>query len=157
MDDAIERFRQSREALNAVIARFSDEALSKPVSEGEWTIIEEMAHLAAWDNWARKVIELRLTQDEIPREMSEEARNPDPFNARAAAAWKGYTPSQARTAFLQAYQDLMDFVEHTPEDKLYRQIPRPNGKTTTPVASLKALVGHNDEHRARLEEILARQ
>jgi uncharacterized damage-inducible protein DinB len=157
MDDSIERFKQSHEALNAVIARFSDEALSKPGGEGEWTIIEEMAHIAAWDSWAKKVVELRFTQDEIPREMVEDARNPDPFNARAAAAWKGYTPSQARAAFLQAYQDLMNFVEHAPEDKLFRQIPRPNGKTTTPAASLKALIGHNNEHRARLEEILSRQ
>lgn len=156
MDDSIERFRQSREALNAVIARFSDEALSKPVNEGEWTVIEEMAHIAAWDDWVRKVIELRFTQDELPRELSEEARNPDPFNARAAAAWKGYTPVQARAAFAKAYEDLMSFVEHAPEDKLYRQIPRPNGKTTMPVASLKGLVGHNNEHRARLEEALAK-
>jgi uncharacterized protein YukE len=157
MDDSIERFKQSREALNAVIARLSDETLSKPGGDGEWTIIEEMAHLAAWDTWVKNVMELRFTQDELPRELSEEARNPDPFNARAAAAWKAYTPGQARAAFVQAYEDLMDFVEHAPEDKLYRQIPRPNGKTTMPVASLKGLIGHNNEHRARLEEILAKQ
>ena len=154
MDDSIERFKQSREALNAVIARFPDDDLGKPGSEGEWTIIEEMAHIAAWDDWAKKVMELRFTQDEVPQEMLEEARNPDPFNARAAAAWKGYTPGQARTAFIAAYEGLMRFVEQAPEDKLYRQIPRPNGKTTTPTVTLKGLVGHNNEHRTRLEEIL---
>jgi uncharacterized damage-inducible protein DinB len=157
MDDSVARFRESREALNAVIARISDDDLTKPGSEGEWTILEEMAHIAAWDAWARKVIELRFTQDEVPPEMSEEARNPDPFNARAAAAWKGHTPSQARADFAQTYRDLMEFVEHAPEDKLFRQIPRPNGKTTTPAATLKGLAGHNNGHRARLEELLVKR
>ena len=156
MDDLIARFQQSHEALAAVIARFSDEDLTKPGAEGTWSAKELMAHIAAWNIWTRRANELRLTEDNLPAEMVEEARNPDPFNARAVEAWKGYDATQARAAFDKAYTDLIDFLTSAPHDQLYRQIPRPNGKTTTPLATLKVLVGHNDEHRAHLEEALGK-
>jgi hypothetical protein len=88
--------------------------------------------------------------------MKEEAQHPDPFNARAAEAWKGYDAGHARAAFAQAYNDLISFLNATPPEQLYRQIPRPNGKTTTPTASLSALAHHKDEHRAALETLLAK-
>jgi len=156
MDDPVARFQQSHEALAAVIARFSDQELTKPGTEGVWSARELMAHIAAWDIWTHRAIELRLTSDDLPAEMLEEARNPDPFNARAAEAWKGYDAAQARAAFDKAYADLIDFMSSTPHDKLYRQIIRPNGKTSVPVSSLSVLVRHNDEHRAHLEEALGK-
>ncbi len=154
MDDPVTRHRTAHEDLEALIARFSDEELTTPGKIGTWTVSEVMAHLAAWDTWARRAIEVRLTRDDLPAEMSEEARNPDPFNARAAEAWKGYTAAQARAAFSQAYADLAHFLETTPHDQLYRQIARPNGKTTSPVSTLSALAHHSNEHRAQLESLL---
>lgn len=156
MDDLVARFRQSHDELAAVIARFSDQALTKPGAEGDWSARELMAHIAAWDSWTRRAIELRLTSENLPAEMLEEARNPDPFNARAAEAWKGYDAAEARAAFDKAHADLVEFMSSTPPEKLYRQIMRPNGKTTTPVSSLSVLVRHNDEHRAHLEEALGK-
>ena len=156
MDDPVARFRQSHEELAAVVARFSDEELTKPGAEGDWSVRELMAHIAAWDTWTQRAIGLRLTSDDLPAEMLEEARNPDPFNAHVAAAWKSYDAVQARAEFAKAHADLIGFITSTPHDKLYRQIPRPNGKTTTPVASLSVLTRHNDEHRAHLEEALGK-
>jgi uncharacterized damage-inducible protein DinB len=154
MDDPVARFQKSQEELEAVIARFSDEELTTPGKEGDWSLREVLAHIAAWDRWGQRAIEVRLTNDDLPDNMKEEAQHPDPFNARAAEAWQGYDASQARAAFAQAYHDLISFLEATPPEKLYRQIPRPNGKTTTPTASLTALARHKDEHRARLEALL---
>ncbi len=156
MDDLLARFQTSQHNLEAVIERFSDEELTKPGQVGDWSLREVLAHLAAWDHWGKRAIELRLTQDELPAEMREEAQHPDPFNARAAEAWKGYDALQARAAFAQAYNDLINFLNATPPEQLYRQIPRPNGKTTTPAASLSALAHHKDEHRAALEALLAK-
>lgn len=156
MDDPIARFQQSHEELAAVIARFSDEELTTPGKEGDWSLREVLAHIAAWDRWGQRAVEIRLTNDNLPAEMLEEARNPDPFNARAAETWKDYTARQARDGFAQAYSDLISYLNATPPEKLYRQIPRPNGKTTTPVASLAALARHKDEHRARLEALLTK-
>lgn len=155
MDDPVARFQKSQEDLEAIIARFSDEELTTPGKVGDWSLREVLAHIAAWDRWGQRAIETRLTQDDLPAEMKEEAQNPDPFNARAAEAWKGYDARQARAAFTQAYHDLISFLEATPHDQLYRQIPRPNGKTTTPTASLVALGRHKDEHRAHLETLLS--
>ncbi len=155
MDDPVARFQKSQEDLEAVIARFSDEELTTPGKVGDWSLREVLAHIAAWDRWGQRAIETRLTQDDLPAEMKEEAQNPDPFNARAAEAWKSYDARQARAAFTQAYHDLMSFLQATPHEQLYRQIPRPNGKTTTPTASLSALARHKDEHRTSLETLLA--
>jgi len=154
MDDPVAQFQKSHEELAGVIARFSDEELTRPGKEGDWSVREVMAHIAAWDDWAKRAIELRLISDDLPREMVEEARNPDPFNARAAASWQGYDARQARAAFAQAYTDLIGFLHAAPHEQLYRQIVRPNGKITTPAASLTALTHHNDGHRASLEQAL---
>ncbi len=155
MDESVARFQKSQEALAAVVERFSDEALLAPQQEGDWSLREVLAHLAAWDRWGQRAIEIRLTHDDLPAEMKEEAQNPDPFNARAAEAWRSYDAAQTRAAFTQAYQDLLSFLNSAPPEQLYRQILRPNGKTTTPTASLTALARHKDEHRARLEALLA--
>ncbi|HEY7350743.1 MAG TPA: maleylpyruvate isomerase N-terminal domain-containing protein [Ktedonobacterales bacterium] len=157
MDDPVARFQKSQEELEAVIARFSDEELTTPGKLGDWSLREVLAHIAAWDRWGQRAIEVRLTENDLPANMLEEARNPDPFNARAAEAWKGYDARQARADFAEAYNDLISFLKATPHEKLYRQIPRPNGKTTNPTASLTALARHKDEHRALLEELLANQ
>ncbi len=157
MDDLVARFQTSQQELEAVIARFSDEELTTPGKEGDWSIREVMAHIAAWDEWGKRAIETRLTQDDLPTQMAEEARNPDPFNARAVEPWKGYDAKQARAAFAQAYQGLINFLQATPQEKLYRPIMRPNGKTTTPASTLSALAHHKDEHRAHLEALLARE
>ena len=154
MDDPVTRYRASHADLDALLTRFSDEDLTTPGKIGTWSVSEVMAHLAAWDTWARRAIEVRLTHDDLPPEMSEEARNPDSFNARAAEAWKGYTAAQARAAFSQAYADLTHFLETTPRDLLYRQIVKPNGRTTSPASSLSVLAQHNNEHRAQLESLL---
>jgi hypothetical protein len=86
MDDPIARFQKSHEELEAVIARFSDEELITPGRLGDWSLREVLAHIAAWDRWGQRVIEIRLTDDDLPADMKEEAQNPDPFNARAAEA-----------------------------------------------------------------------
>lgn len=155
MDDPVARFQKSHEELEAVLARFSDEELTAPDQEGDWSLREVLAHIAAWDRWGQRAVEVRLTQDDLPADMKEEAQNPDPFNARAAEAWKGYTASQARAAFAQAYSDFITFLNTTPHDQLRRQIPRPNGKFTSPTATLTGLARHKDEHRAHLEALLA--
>lgn len=155
MDDPVARFQKSQEDLEAVLARFSDEELTTPGNVGDWSLREVLAHIAAWDRWGQRAIEFRLTHDDLPADMLEEARNPDPFNARAAEAWKGYDARQARDTFAQSYNDLISFLNATPHDKLFRQIPRPNGKTTNPTATLVGLARHKDEHRAHLETLLA--
>jgi hypothetical protein len=40
-----------RERLNALIARLSDEELSRPMPAG-WTVSGVLAHMAFWDAWA---------------------------------------------------------------------------------------------------------
>lgn len=154
MDESVARFQKSQQELEAVLARFSDEELTTPGKEGDWSLREVLAHIAEWDRWGQRAIEARLTSDDLPADMKEEAQNPDPFNARAAEAWRGYSAAQARAAFAQAYQDLIAFLNAAPPEQLYRQIPRPNGKTTSPTASLTALARHKDEHRAHLEALL---
>jgi hypothetical protein len=154
MDDPIDRIQKSYDDLEAALARFSDEDLITPGKVGTWSVREVMAHLAAWHSWGRRAIEIRLTSDSLPAEMAAEAQNPDPFNAEAAAAWKSYDARQARAAFTQAYADLKHFLTTTPHEKLYRQITRPNGKTTSPVSTLSALAHHNNEHVAELEAML---
>lgn len=154
MDDPIVRIQKSYDDLEAALARFSDEELTTSGKVGTWSVREVMAHLAAWHSWGQRAIEIRLTSDNLPAEMTEEAQNPDPFNADAAIAWKGYDARQARAAFTQAYADLKHFLTTTPHDKLYRQIVRPNGKTTSPVSTLNALAHHNNEHLAQLEALL---
>jgi len=154
MDDPVTRYRAVHEDLEALFARFSDQDVIAPGNIGTWALRDVMAHLAAWDIWARRAIEVRLTADDLPAEMNEEARNPDPFNARAAEAWKGYTAAEARAAFSQAFADLEYFIQTTPHDQLSRQIVRPNGKTSSPVSTLVALARHSSEHCAELGRLL---
>src|SRR5262245_36176274 len=123
MDESVARFQKSQQELEAVLARFSDEDLIAPGQVGGWSLREVLAHIAAWDHWGRRAIEIRLTNDDLPADMKEEAQNPDPFNARAAEAWRGYDAAQARAAFAEAYQDLLSFLNTRSPEHLYRQIP----------------------------------
>jgi len=166
-EDVITQLRQSHQRLEAETRRFSDAELLRKgpawseESEtaqtilGEWSVKDVMAHIAAWEAWLQRAVDAWITQGDLPAEMRAEARNPDPFNARAVAAWAHLDAPAARAAFQDTFAKLMSYLESLDPNELYRPIPRPSGRSTTAANSVTAICGHNDEHCRQLSDLLA--
>jgi|GEM_PF-1557133 len=165
--DVVAQLRQSRQRLDAEIEQFSDEELLRKGSAwgewntevvsllGEWSIKDLMAHIAAWDEWLKRAVDARIRTGTLPPEMRTEASDPDTFNARAAERWRGLDAPAARAAFHAAFADLLHYLESLNPADLYRPVPRPDGRTTSPASSVSAICAHNDEHCAQLGQVLA--
>lgn len=165
-ENIVAQLRQAQQRLDAEIARFSDEELlrnghswaeqSKAVGDllGDWSVKDVMAHLGAWDAWLKRAVEELLQKGQIPIEMLREARNPDPFNARAVAGWAHLDAPGARKAFHEAFADVIGYLDALHPEELYRPIPRPSGGSTTAANSVRAIIGHRDEHCTQLCELV---
>ena len=113
-----------------------------------------MAHIAAWDSWVQRALELYLTSDVLPADMQITVEEFQLVNDRAARIWKSYDAAQARAALDKTYADLINFLTSAPHERLYRQITRPDGEPITPMEHFIAIIGHDDQHRADLEAAL---
>jgi uncharacterized protein (TIGR03083 family) len=154
-EDAVAQLRRSRERLDAEVAQFSDDELLRKGLIGEWSVKDLMAHIAAWDAWLARAVAARIQNGELPPEMLAEARDPDPFNARAVEQWQSLDAQTARAAFRDSFAELMRYLEPLNPDDLYRPIPRPRGGTTNAASSITAICAHNDGHCAQLGEVLS--
>lgn len=105
----IERNRAQRERLQALGERLSDEALSRPLGDGGWTVAAALAHLAYWDGRTLATLEAS-SRHGITRAWWSPTEA-DAVNAAQLPGWKAMPPRDALQDALRAAEAIDQYVE----------------------------------------------
>lgn len=135
-----------RNRLLSLVARLSDEELSRPVSAG-WTVAGALAHLAFWDQ--RIVVLLERWRREgtaaVPAPLDE--ADVDWINDAAKPMLLALPPRRAAELAVVIAEAVDRMVESLPDDLLAR-----NAAAGNPVNLLRAQ--HRREHLDEIERAL---
>ena len=105
----VERNRAQRERLQALAERLSNEDLTRPLGDSEWTIAVALAHLAYWDGRTLATLEASLRHD-LPRAWWD-TNEAEAVNTARAAVWRATPPRDALRDALRTAEALDRFLE----------------------------------------------
>lgn len=134
---ALDSLAQEWQLLLQTWEALSEKILLKSGAVGQWSIRDVMAHIATWDEEARKALPLILEGKSLPRYMGIDA-----FNAREQERKRYLSLEQVQAELLTTHDNLIDFLKAVPASAF--TIPR----------FMKRLrldtVSHYREHTAQL-------
>ena len=109
--DLLRQISQSYRALRSAIEALPRERLTEDLSTG-WSLNENIAHLAAWEETVPKRVAGVLESGEDPKLYDDV----DAFNARAAEEAQGKTTEELLTRWTAAHDRLLETVGSLPQD-----------------------------------------
>ncbi len=109
--DLLRRIGQSYRALRSAIEALPRERLTEELSTG-WSLNENIAHLAAWEETVPRRVAGVLENGEDPKLYDEV----DAFNARVAEEAQGKTTEELLTRWTAAHDRLLETVRSLPDD-----------------------------------------
>ena len=105
----IERNHDQQERLRVLGERLSDEALGRPIGDGDWTVAMALAHLAYWDGRTLATLEASVRHG-IARAWWDPAEA-DAVNAARLPGWAATPPREALRAAIRAAEAVDRYVE----------------------------------------------
>ncbi len=131
------RLGQEWQALLHTWEGLSEKILLQPGAVGHWSVRDVMAHIATWDEEARKALPLILEGKPLPRYMGIDA-----FNAREQERKRHFSLEQLQEELFTTHDNIIHFLKTIPESAF--TIPR----------FMKRLrldtIGHYREHTAQI-------
>jgi hypothetical protein len=110
----VERNRQQRERLEALVGRLSDEELHRQIGDGAWTVAATLAHLAYWDIRAVGALEAAIRHG-LPLTFWDES-DALPVNQVLTPRWLAVPPREAAQRAVAAAIALDHRIETLPEE-----------------------------------------
>ena len=101
----LQRVRQGRAQLDAILMQVDDAHMDSEVTEGGWAVRDVMAHITYWEGWA-----LARFQEAARGEAV------DQINAEAQAAGRQLSFAQVRAEYAAVHQGLLEAIDAMPED-----------------------------------------
>jgi DinB superfamily len=110
----VERIARSRAATLALVARMPQELVTRPRSQGAWSVKDLLAHIAAWEEEA--ILRLRLIVEGHPERVVwyETAADMDRYNARAVRAARATSLPRLLTRLARARAGLVRALRRLP-------------------------------------------
>ena len=109
---------EATRCLHALIARLSDDDLTRSVGDG-WTVTTVLGHLAFWDRWQR--LTMAAGRSDAPTTTTEDAAN-----EVLSPLLTALDPRTAANLAVQAARDLDAVIEQTPEPLRAKLINSPH-------------------------------
>jgi len=115
--------RESRAELEELVAALSLQEMEDPGVQGEWSVKDMLAHIAAWERLAEDRIRAAQSGSEpnFPPIKDEDAV--DAFNAEVYARYNDDPLDAVLTEFHEAHADLMAQIEALDEETLQQKLP----------------------------------
>ena len=110
-DGLLRRISQSFRALRSSLEALPRDRFTEKLSTG-WSLNENLAHLAAWEETVPKRVAAVLESGEDPKLYDDI----DAFNARAAAEAQGKTTDELLARWSAAHERVLEAVRSMPED-----------------------------------------
>lgn len=151
--ELLQKMSQSRSQFEALIAKFSDEQMLRPVLPGGWTVKDALAHIAWWARRAHLVTTAVVKGNEP--EYSLDESDVDGVNLRAFQENRLRPLTDIRAEEADSYRNLWALVESLSPDDLNN----PDRFAWTKGSPLSVVVewntfGHYEEHLSDLRKAL---
>lgn len=123
--------------------------LRKPISEGKWSTVEIIGHLAAWDEF--------VLRDRIPYFFRRNTFPAGPdvviFNEQAALKAREIEVIFVIDAFLNGRIQLVEWLREIPQELWFAEI-KINQSTLTLSSYFKGLMEHDLHHMGQIKRII---
>ncbi len=142
------RLAEARSTLLETLLYLDEKALTETPAVGEWTPKDLLAHIIAWDRWAREEVGRMVGGEEL--DLSAVA-DEDAFNAVAVAAWRDRSLEEVLAALQEERTAWVEWMKDLPEEGFFRQ--RPIGRYDWHLPGwIEVYVRHEERHAADLTE-----
>lgn len=156
------KIKDEYKGLYGTVANLDAETLSNSLGEGEWTIKDILAHIAAWEDvLVRFHIQAQPFDQVIGLEGADywEASE-DEVNEHFYQAHRDWTGERVLSYLQATHENLIKALEALPEDRLGEPTAHPglDPRTLSPLVDyvIGNTTDHYQEHYATIQEIIAR-
>ena len=109
-----ERVRESHGGLTAALEGLSEEEATRVGLTEQWSVKDALAHIAAWEIEAARIVKEIQSGTWKPRRMNQEMI--DEFNRRAVEDRRGRSFPQVREEFDAAHAEMERVIDTLPEE-----------------------------------------
>lgn len=104
-------------ALRASYAGLSEAQLAQPGVTGDWSVIDILAHVSAWENEALTHLP-HILEGKRPPKYSDLYGGIDAFNALKVRQSRAVSPAEVLTRVEATHRQLVDYLESAPAEQL---------------------------------------
>lgn len=114
---------ESRAELEELLAELTPEEMLRPGVNGEWSVKDTLAHIAAWERLAADRIRAaqRGSEPQFPPMKGE--RFVDAFNAEVFAKFRDTPLQDVLREFEEAHREILETIEQLDESLLHARLP----------------------------------
>jgi len=104
-------------ALDKAYAGLTEAQLTQPGVTGDWSVIDILSHVAAWENEALTHLP-HILEGKRPPKYSDLYGGIDAFNALKVQESRALSPAEALAHFDDTHRRLLVYLETAPEEQL---------------------------------------
>ena len=104
-------------ALRASYAGLSEAQLAQPGVTGDWSVIDILAHVSAWENEALTHLP-NILEGKRPPKYSDLYGGIDAFNALKVRQSRAVSPAEVLARVEATHRQLVDYLESAPAEQL---------------------------------------
>ncbi len=149
----IRRIERSRAATLALIRRLPTEEILRPRTQGDWSIKDVLAHIAAWEEEGTERLKLIARGQAHRMVFYETMADADQFNARAVTAARAASLASVLRRLARARQRLVTALRRLPP----RSLNDPSHELPAVTWLREFAWTHERAHRREIRESWARR
>lgn len=123
LEDLINVIKNERSHLESLIANLSESELIEPGVEGDWSIKDLMAHIAAWEKLAHDRIHATLTGEPLTYPVIQGDEFIDSFNLDAYTENKDMLLKEVTADFQKSYDVFLNQIKTLNDEILFKKLP----------------------------------
>ena len=104
-------------ALREAYAGLSEAQLAQPGVNGDWSVIDTLAHIMAWENEALTHLP-HILEGKRPPKYSDRYGGIDAFNALKVRESRAVSPAEVLARLEETHRHLLDYLQTAPEELL---------------------------------------
>lgn len=142
----------TRQQFHNGLEGLTEQEITQPLVEGEWTIKDIIGHLASWQELCLKPLtSLATGKPYIPPDI------PDGWNDQEAARKRSIPLEKILKEFSSVYEEMLAETYVLTPKQLEQKISMPWGELTTTGEMLNGLAMHEEEHLKAIQKWLAKK
>lgn len=122
-EELLETIRKSWTELTEIIAELSDEQMTQPKVQDDWTVKDLMAHIAAWKRLAMDRIHAATTGGPLQFPVIKSDNFVDTFNADVYQKHKDQPLEEVTNEFYTSYDEFITQIEALDDELLPQTLP----------------------------------
>lgn len=154
--ELLEKMQSGYAQFTALLASLSEQQMTTPNVNGNWSIKDNIAHLSIWQKHEQGRLQALKTGQE-PTDFVPEASTEDEQNEHVYQANKDRALADVLADFHASYQSILKTVEETSEESLNAPYPwYPDSKNLVWEYIVGNTFGHYEEHSKIIQHWLER-